>query len=85
MKHKEFIGNTHEEANCNQIMMKILSPEITEQWKEYMKFCPMTFLIYHDFLNRFPDYKDTFDVKLELKRTVQVEHSCTRKNFSRKI
>ena len=37
MKHKEFIGNMHDEANCNQIMMKILSPEITEQWKEYMK------------------------------------------------
>jgi hypothetical protein len=69
-KHKEFLANMQDEINCNSIMMKILSPEITEQWKAYMKYCALTFLIYHDFLTRFPDYENISDVKGELKNTV---------------
>lgn len=70
MKHREFIGNMNEKANYNPVIMKILLPDITEQWQAYTKNCPLTFLIYHDFLNRFPDYKDNSNVKIELKNTV---------------
>lgn len=70
MKHKEFLGNLQEETHCNSIMLKILTPEITEQWESYMKYCALTFLIYHDFLTRYPDYENISDVKGELKNTV---------------
>jgi TonB family protein len=69
-KHKEFLANMQDETNCNSIMIKILSPEITEQWKAYMEYCALTFLIYHDFLTKFPDYKNIYDVKSELKNEV---------------
>lgn len=72
MKHKEFIGNMLEGSNYNTIMMKILTHDIAEEWKAYIKYCPLTFLVYHDFLTRFPDFKDISDVKIELKKTLDL-------------
>ena len=72
MKHEEFIGNTLDEKNCNKTILKVLSNDIAEEWEAYVKYCPLTFLVYHDFLTRFPDYKNASDVKIELKKTVEL-------------
>ena len=44
MKHKEFLGNMQADYNCNNVMMKIISAEVADQWKDYMKYCSLTFL-----------------------------------------
>ena len=72
MKHEEFIGNMLDGKNCNKIIMKVLSNDIAEEWEAYVKYCPLTFLVYHDFLTRFPAYKDASDVRIELKKTIEL-------------
>jgi TonB family protein len=69
-KHKEFIGNMQDAADYISTIKKILLPEITEQWEAYMDYCPLTFLVYHDFMTRFPDYEDISNVKIDLNNAV---------------
>lgn len=69
-RHKEFYGNLQDSENCNAIILRVISSEIGDQWKVYMKYCPLTFLVYHDFVQRFPDFANITDAKEELRTNV---------------
>jgi TonB family protein len=69
-KHQEFLGNVPEGSNPNSTVMKVISDDLTDEWGAYKKSCPLTFLVYHDFLRRFPDYYDISNVKSELNKAV---------------
>lgn len=67
-KHKEFLGNVPEGSNPSSAVMKVISNDLAEAWEPYVNLCSLTFLIYHDFLKRFPDYTDITNVKYELQK-----------------
>jgi len=69
-KHKEYLGNVPEGSNPNSTVMKVISNDLTEEWEAYKKACPLTFLVYHDFMRRFPEYNDISNVKSELNKAV---------------
>jgi len=69
-KHKEYLGNVPEGSNPNSTVMKVISDDLTDEWEAYKKSCPLTFLVYHDFLRRFPNCYDISNVKIELNRAV---------------
>jgi TonB family protein len=68
--HKEFLGNVPAGSNPNSTLMKVIADDLAEEWRPYRKSCPLTFLVYYDFLKRFPTYNDISSVKNELTKAV---------------
>ncbi len=40
--------------NSNEIIKEILTSQVTEMWMPYMKSWPMPFMVFQDYLNRYP-------------------------------
>jgi TonB family protein len=61
--HNEFILNMGDAYNFNMVLSKVLMPGIVNAWDKDWNSYPLSFLLYHDFIMRFPDYDSITVVK----------------------
>lgn len=64
-EHKEFIQNMGDVVNFNTVVGKVISSDLASQWKSDWDSWPVSFLLYHDFMKRYPDF-DSMDIVKDL-------------------
>ncbi len=64
--HNKFVNSMWNSVNFNEIVAKVVLPDIASDWANLSKAYPLDFILYHDFNVRFPDYHDSSEVKKEL-------------------
>ncbi len=62
-EHIDFIREMRDALNFNTYAALVLSKDIVEEWKSEWDSWPLSFLIYYDFMQRFPDYDSLQNVK----------------------
>jgi len=72
-EHTAFIEKMNDAINFNKIMEKVILPELAEQWKKDWNSWPLSFLLYEDFIERFPDYDSLAAAKNFLKDAVNFD------------
>lgn len=71
LKHNEFIANMQDALNFNESIKEVVSQNIADEWKEEWNSWPLSFLLYHDFIQRYPDFDSLSAVRLQLKKAAQ--------------
>ena len=71
--HNEFLSKMKDLANYNRFMGMVLSRNIYDEWKNDWDSWPLSFLLFHDFIQRFPDYSNLDAVKKELKNSLKAD------------
>ena len=61
--HNDFVKNMRDGLNFNSYMARVISDDIVAEWKKDWNICPLSFLVYYDFIRRFPDYDNLEYVK----------------------
>lgn len=62
-EHTDFIREMRDALNFNTYAALVLSNNIVQEWKGEWDSWPLSFLIYYDFMQRFPDYDSLQNVK----------------------
>ncbi len=65
-KDSEFVDNMTDALNFNNTIEKVLLPETVSEWNKYWDTYPLSFLLYYDFMQRFPQYGDRKSVKIRM-------------------
>jgi len=73
MKHNDFVNNMTDALNFNTASEQVILPEISEEWKKDWNKWPLSFLLYHDFLVRFPEYDSISSVKTQLLNSLKYD------------
>ena len=68
--HNQFVNSMWNSTNFNATITKVVSPEIAEEWKISEYTYPLSFLLFHDFVVRFPDYDNIVEVKKTLVNSI---------------
>ncbi len=71
LKHNEFIMNMQDALNFNAAIKDVIMQNIADEWKEGWNAWPLSFLLYHDFIQRYPDYDSLAVVRAQLKKAAQ--------------
>ena len=70
--HTDFVATTHRsKQNRNAVLGELLLPEIQESWETVWESHPLHFLVFHDFIIRYPDSQETSDAELSLLYYIQ--------------
>ena len=72
-KYNQFIDETGDGIYFNKAITQIISEELTNEWQQYWDSFPLTFLLYHDFIERFKDYYDIASVKSLLRSSLLLD------------
>lgn len=70
-KDSEFVTNMTDALNFNQTIKKVLLPETVNDWKTYWDSYPLSFLLYYDFMQRFPDYRELKAVETKMRNALK--------------
>lgn len=57
--HNNYVQNMRDALNFNVVLKDVLTPALFENWKDYWHIGPLSFLVYYDFIQRFPQYNDS--------------------------
>ena len=69
--HNYFISKMRDLVNYNHVIGMVIEPELYNKWKNDWNSWPLSFLLYHDFIQRFPDFNNLDLVKKELKNSLK--------------
>jgi TonB family protein len=69
-KYGQLVGETSDGGYFNNTITQIISQHLTDEWQQNWNSFPLTFLLYHDFIERFKDYSDITIVKILLKNSL---------------
>ncbi len=72
-KHIEFIGEMKDALNFNSYSAEVLSSKVLSEWKKDWDSWPLSFLLFHDFIQRYPDYDSLQYVKKLLYRALNYD------------
>jgi TonB family protein len=64
--HNEFLNKMRDITIFNSTVEQIISPQLTDEWKNDMNQYPLSFLLYHDFIQNYGDYNDMTAAKTSL-------------------
>ena len=70
-EHNEFVSKMKDLNNYNRFIGMVIQRDIYNEWKNVWDSWPLSFLLYHDFIQRFPDYSRLALVKEELKNSLK--------------
>lgn len=73
IKHNDFVDKMNDALNFNTTSEQVILPKISEEWKNDWNGWPLSFLLYHDFLVRFPEYDSLSSVKTQLLKSLQYD------------
>jgi TonB family protein len=79
--HTEFIVKMNDRLNYNRTISRVILPSITENWRRIWDSWPLSFLLYHDFIQRFPDYDSLAYVKILLKNALKQDVQIINSTF----
>ena len=65
-KDSEFVQNMTDVLNFNNTIEQVLLPETSAKWKKDWDNYPLSFLLYYDFMQRFPEYEELAAVKVKM-------------------
>lgn len=71
--HNEFVSNMKDLVNYNRVIGMVIQPGIYNEWKNDWDSWPLSFLLFHDFIQRFPDFNNLDLVKEELKNSLKFD------------
>ncbi len=71
--HNKFISKMKDLVNYNLFIGLVIKPDIYNAWKNNWNSWPLSFLLYHDFIQRFPDFNNLDLVKEELKNSLKYD------------
>ena len=66
IKDSEFVHNMTDVLNFNSTIEQVLLPTTLAEWKNDWNSYPLSFLLYYDFIQRFPDFNDLSEVKVQM-------------------
>ncbi len=69
--HDDCIKNLKDGQLLNEYLYAVVQPNIKEEWSQLTQFHPLTFLLYHDFINRFKDFDSLNIVKEKMKTALK--------------
>ena len=69
--HNIFISKMKDLVNYNHFIGLVIQPDIYNEWKNDWNSWPLSFLLFHDFIQRFPDFNNLDLVKEELKNSLK--------------
>ncbi len=69
--HNDCIKNVKDGQLLNEYLYAVVQPGIKEEWSPLTQFHPLTFLLYHDFMNRFKDFDSLNIVKEKMKTALK--------------
>ncbi len=69
--HNEFVKNMTDVMNFNFYVQQVIKSDLSAEWKNDWDTWPLSFLLYHDFIQRFQDYSDILKVKALLKNALK--------------
>jgi len=93
-RHNQFVMDMKDALSFNYILGKVVLPEIYNEWKNQWDSWPLSFLLYHDFMQRFNDYDSLLVVKSLMIKALQfdlqyientVDHNLRSQNGKEKI
>lgn len=64
--HNSFIVHTRETHYINQYINLVIQPKIVLEWQNSWDVWPLLFLLYHDFLDRYPNYANADEVEMKM-------------------
>ncbi len=62
-KHVDFINEMKDALNFNTYAAEVLSSKVVSEWRKDWDSWPLSFLLFHDFIQRYPDYDSMQTVK----------------------
>jgi TonB family protein len=71
LKHNEFTANMQDALNFNNYIKDVIMQNLADEWKEEWNAWPLSFLLYHDFILRYPDFDSLSAVRAQLKKAAQ--------------
>ncbi len=72
-KHNEYANDMKDLTNFNRFIGMVILPDIYNEWKSDWNSWPLSFLLYHDFIQRFPDYNNLDVAKKELENSLKYD------------
>jgi len=69
--HDNYIKNLKDGLKINEYLYAVVQPNIKEEWRLITEQHPLTFLLYHDFMNRFGDFDSLSMVKEKMKMALK--------------
>lgn len=72
-EYDEFLSKMGNTKGFNIVLEKIISPATCSEWENCWDHWPLSFLFYHDFLKRFPDYDSVQVVKNHLRKALDTD------------
>ncbi len=66
IRDSEFVQNMTDVLNFNSTIEQVLLSNTADNWKKDWDTYPLSFLLYYDFMQRFPDYEDLAAVKTQM-------------------
>ena len=69
--HDDCIKNLKDGQLLNEYLYAVVQPSIKEEWMPLTQYHPLTFLLYHDFINRFKDFDSLNIVKEKMKTALK--------------
>lgn len=70
-KHNEFIRKMSNVVSFNSALEKVILSETRSDWDLSWDNYPLTFLLYHDFIQRYPNYEELHIVKTRLSEALE--------------
>ena len=64
--HDDMVKNMKDGVKINEYLSEVVNKSILYEWEPIGKAFPLTFLLYHDFVTRFPDFDSIGVVKSKL-------------------
>jgi TonB family protein len=66
VNHKNFISQTRDASSLSQYINLVIQPKIASEWEGIGDLWPLSFLLYHDFLDRYQNFAKADSVKIYL-------------------
>lgn len=71
--HDQFVNSMWDGPTFNNTIEQVLLPGTTAGWDTLWDGYPISFLVYHDFIQRFPNYKNLSVVKDKLEKSLRAD------------
>ena len=72
-EHHDFIDNMRGGIDFNRYAEDVMLNSIGNEWRNVWDSYPLTFLLYHDFIQRYPDFPNIAEVKDSLRATLSYD------------
>jgi TonB family protein len=71
--HNEFVLNMKDALNFNFYVGQVILPRLEKDWQKDWNSWPLSFLLYHDFMLRFPEYDSLSLVKAQMVNSLKFD------------